>query len=79
MSKKSAALAPPSENSINLVMQAAYNAPQANCQTAQQTLVALDELGKFFRALLQIKSQDTGAVNSPQALASAEGSSKSQA
>ncbi len=79
MAKKSPALAPPSVQSIDIILQQAANAPLQNLQHAAAVDKALQEVAAFFRALLQIKSQDTGAASNPQALASAEGSSKSQA
>ncbi len=42
---------PPSAEVIELVLNSAYSAPQANCKTAQDTLAALVQVDNYFKAL----------------------------
>ncbi len=71
---KPPALKPPSMQSIDLVIQNAYNCPQASCHAAQQTIAAINEVSAFFRELLQIKSQPV----MPQAAATDAGKPSAQ-
>lgn len=85
MTKKSAALAPPSQNAFRTVLQAAYNSPTPNLDVAQQNLAAIREVDAFFQQVYpppaqpQINSQTVSASNMPQAPASADGKPSSQA
>jgi hypothetical protein len=79
MSKKAAALKPPSQQSVERVLTCAFNAPQANCQEAEITIAAIKEVAEFFRPMFapQIKSQTAGA-GIPQASATDAGKPATQ-
>ncbi len=57
MAKKQPALKPPSQQSIETVLQAADSAPRRNGPESRQVDAAVNEVAAFFRELLQIKSQ----------------------
>ncbi len=81
MAKKPQALKPPSQQTIERVLTAAFNSPQRNCGEAQQTLMAIEDVAKFFRVLYNPASDRAAADGgvSPQASAINEGSPSSQA
>ncbi len=78
---EAAPLAPPSRESIQLVLNNAYSAQQPNCDAAMRTVAAIREVDAFFTALLgpapQSKSQgaDSPPVppTTPQASANSAG------
>lgn len=65
MSKKKAALIPPSQQSMQLVMQQAASAPLQNMQHAAAVHKAINEVSAFFQQLMAPQSVPQASARGP--------------